>query len=129
MRRWILSLTAILAVLALASTEIRFAQAIPDGPIPKHTTNLSVVITTGNTFQTVLSSIATSQTSRLSITISNNNATDSCWINVDGGTATKGTSILLLAGAQYFRSWPFVPYDAIQATCATTNDTLYVDQQ
>ena len=129
MRRWILSLTALLGVLALACTEVRFAQAIPDGPIPKHTIVIPVVIATGNTFQTVLSSIASSQTSRLSITIVNNNATDSCWITVDGGTPAKATSILLLAGGQYFRSWPYVPYDAIQATCATTNDTLYVDQQ
>jgi hypothetical protein len=50
----------------------------------------------------------------------NNIATDSCWIFIGSGTATKGTSILLPAGASYRREWRYVQSDQIQTTCATT---------
>jgi hypothetical protein len=98
----------------------------------KSTVNASVVIATGNTFQTVLAAVS-STAGRQSLTIQNNNATDSCWIQfgvgVTSGNATKGKSILLLAGGSYTRYYPFVPKDEIEATCATTSDTLYVDTQ
>jgi hypothetical protein len=94
-------------------------------PGNKKTTNNSVVIVTGNTFQTVLAA----NSNRASITIENNNATDSCWVTVDGGSPTKAIAILLLAGGSYQRYFPYVPSGAIQATCATANDTLYVDTQ
>jgi hypothetical protein len=45
------------------------------------------------------------------------------------GSATKGISILLLPGGSYTRYYPYVPADAIHATCTTTNDTLYIDTQ
>lgn len=92
------------------------------------TTNGSAVITAGNTFQTVLAA-PVFPVVRHSLTIINNNATDSCWIFIGSGTAAKGTSILLLAGAQYVRNIGYIPSDAIQATCATTADTLYIDSQ
>jgi hypothetical protein len=92
------------------------------------TTNSSAVITTGNTFQTVLAALSQG-TARRSLTIENNNATDSCWVFVGSGSATKATSILLLAGGSYARYYPYVPSDAIQATCASNSDTLYVDTQ
>ena len=92
------------------------------------TTNSSATITAGNTFQTVLAAV-TSTGDRRSLTIQDNNATDSCWLFIGGGSATKGTSILLLAGGSYTRYYPYIPNDAIQATCATTSDTLYVDFQ
>jgi hypothetical protein len=92
------------------------------------TTNSSVVIATGNTFQTILTAI-TSNNQRRSLTIQNNNATDSCWVFVGAGSAAKGTSILLLAGGSYTRYYPYVPSDAIQATCASSSDTMYVDIQ
>jgi hypothetical protein len=92
------------------------------------TTNGSVTITTGSTFQTVLTAV-TQNNQRRSLTIQNNNATDSCWLFIGAGTATKATSILLLAGGSYTRYLPYIPNDVIQATCATTADTLYVDQQ
>jgi hypothetical protein len=44
-------------------------------------------------------------------------------------SAAKATSILLLAGGAYTRYSPYVPSDAIQATCAGSSDTLYVDFQ
>lgn len=93
------------------------------------TTNGSVVIVTGNTFQTILAAV--SGTLRRSLTIQNNNATDSCWIFIGSGAATKATSIILdtTHGTAYTRYAPYVPSDVIQATCATSSDTLYVDTQ
>lgn len=92
-------------------------------PMNLNTLNSSAVIVTGNTFQTILAA----KTNRQSVTIQNNNASDACWVFVGGGSATKGTSIALAAGQSWSRYFPYVPSDAIQATCATTNDTLYID--
>lgn len=97
--------------------------------INRSTLNSSATITTGNTFQTILAVISGTSTQRQSLTIQNNNAVDSCWLFIGAGSATKATSMLLLAGGSYTRYWPYVPSDAIQATCATTADTLYVDIQ
>lgn len=106
-----------------------------DQPSTAPTVNGSVIIVTGNTYQTVLA--ASTLNNRRSLTIQNNNATDSCWISfgafggalITAGTATKGRSILLLAGGSYTRYYPYVPSDEIEATCATTSDTLYIDSQ
>lgn len=92
------------------------------------TTNSSAVIAAGNTFQTILTAV-TNNNQRRSLTIQNNNAADSCWLFIGAGSATKGTSILLVFSQAYTRYYPYVPSDAIQATCATTADTLYVDIQ
>lgn len=94
------------------------------------TVNSSAVIAAGNTFQTV-SAAVTAATRRNSLTIQNNNAADNCWIVIAGalGSATKATAILLLPGGSYTRYYPYVPSDAIHATCASTSDTLYVDTQ
>jgi hypothetical protein len=99
--------------------------ALAQAPQNFGTLNGSVVIATGNTFQTVL----TANNRRRSLTIANNNASDSCWIFIGSAAATKGTSILLLAGQGYTRYYPYIPSDAIQATCAANSDTLYVDTQ
>ena len=114
----------LLVLLALVLATPAFTQA----PQMRPTVNGSVVIAAGNTFQTVLAA-AVSPVRRNSLTISNNNATDSCWIFIGSAVAAKGTSILLLAGQGYTRYYPYIPSDAIQATCATTADTLYVDTQ
>lgn len=127
---------AICAALLLAALPARAQQ--PNNPsqttvggaaVNRSTLNGSVVIATGNTFQTVLASNFNTTVQRQQLTINNNNATDSCWVFLGSGTATKGTSILLLAGASYRREWPYVPSDAVQATCASSSDTLYVDTQ
>ncbi len=105
------------------------AQNTP-GQLP--TINQSVTIVTGNTFQTV---VATS--GRRSLTISNNNASDSCWISfgsfggvtITAANATKPRSILLIAGGSYTRYFPYTPNDEIEGTCASNGDTLYVDIQ
>ena len=93
--------------------------------VPRTTVNAAVVITTGNTFQTVLAANKAQQ----SLTVENNNASDSCWLFIGAGSAAKGTSILLLAGGSYTRYWPYIPSDALQATCASNSDTLYIDYQ
>lgn len=111
-------LAACLAILAIGLSS---ASAQPFG---RTTSNQSAVITAGNTFQTILTA-----GNRNSLTIQNNNATDSCWIFIGSGSATKATSILLLAGGAYTRYWPFIPTDVIQATCTNTNDTIYLDIQ
>jgi hypothetical protein len=99
---------------------------IKPGNLP--TTNSSVVITTGNTFQQVLAAPVANP--RNSLTIQNNNASDACWVYVGPtASATKGTSIQLAAGQSYTRYIPYIPSDVIAATCATTSDTLYVDTQ
>lgn len=127
-------LAALLAALALSGAPV---VAQPANPVQGNIVNLgtvdaSAVITTGNTFQTVLSALAASSTTgvvpvRRSLTIENNNATDSCWVYPHSGTATKAKSILLLPGGSYTRYWPYVPSDAIQATCASDSDSLYVE--
>src|SRR5712672_1569908 len=98
-------------------------------PVNYPTTNRSIVITTGGTFQTVL----TASTSKLSVTIQNNNSistgTEYCYIYVGSGTATTANSIILAPGGSYQRYFPFIPSDIIQATCTTTSDTLYIDTQ
>jgi hypothetical protein len=94
------------------------------------TTNASVVIAAGNTFQTILSAVPALPITRRSLTIQNNNTTtDNCWIFVGAGAAAKGTSILLPPAWSYSRYFPYVPADAIQATCLTTGNTLYVEFQ
>lgn len=118
-------LKRLILLLALFAAGPAFGQAIV-----AQTTNSSAVIAAGNTFQTVLGAI-TQNNQRRSLTIQNNNATDNCWMVVGGtlGSATKGISILLLPGGSYTRYYPYLPNDAIHATCATTSDTLYIDIQ
>jgi hypothetical protein len=131
MRRTFLALAfALLSVPAWAqfSPQQTPAPAVSGAPVNRSTVNTAVVITTGNTFQTILAARG-STTQRQAITIENNNASDSCWLFIGSGTATKATSILLLPGGSYTRYWPFVPSDAFQATCTTTNDTMYLDNQ
>lgn len=92
------------------------------------TTNLSVTIATGNTFQQI---VAQQTSGRKSITIQNNNTSgDNCWIFIGPtASATKATSILLGQGGSYQRYYPYVPSDNIAATCTNTSDSLYVDVQ
>jgi len=84
----------------------------------------SVTIKTGNTFQQVL---AASKTDRKVLAIQNSNTNgDSCWIFFGSDKATKANSILLSKDGQYTRYWPFIPSDAIQVTCVTSEDVLSV---
>lgn len=94
------------------------------------TINGSVTITAGNTFQTALPALGAPPAVRRSLTVQNNNTTtDNCWLYLGAGGATKAASIVLSPGGSYSRYYPFVPSDAVQVTCATTSDTMYVDTQ
>lgn len=113
-----------------------FAAALSFGPARAQvtdaaTTNASVSITAGNTFQSVLAAVGAPPAIRRSLTVQNNNTNaDNCWVFPGpNASATKATSILLAPGASYTRYYPYVPSDNISATCATTADTLYVDTQ
>lgn len=125
------------ALLAISGSELR-AQTPSDAGsgtlvqgivINRATVNSSASITTGNAFQPVLTSNYGTATQRQSLTIQNNNTTDNCWVYVGPGSPTKGNSMLLLPGGAYARYWPFVPSDAVQATCQTAGDTIYVENQ
>ena len=93
------------------------------------TINNSTTITLGGTFQTVLPALGTGAVRR-SITIQNNNTgTDNCWVFLGSGAATTARSILLASGGSYQRYYPYVPSDAVQMTCTTTGDSVYIDTQ
>lgn len=116
----------------------------------RQTVNGSVKITTGLTYQLVLAALPGTSTVRQSLTIENNQAsgTDVCYLiigttQVTAGTTTTSTnitiagqtvtaaqaSIVLSPGGSYTRYFPYVPSDAIYATCTTTADSLYIDTQ
>lgn len=93
-------------------------------PGNKTTITASVVIATAGTFQSILAAL----NNKSSLTIQNNNATDTCWIQIGSSQSiTEGHAIELLAGQAYTRYFPYVPADAIQGTCANNSDTMYVD--
>ena len=94
------------------------------------TTNAAGTIATGNTFQQIYAAVGTPPAIRRSMTVQNNNASDSCWVFIGAtASATKATSILLTSGQAYTRYFPYVPSDAVQITCANTSDTFYADTQ
>jgi hypothetical protein len=115
----VLSAAALAITLLLGSAT--FAQT-PPAP-----TNTVVTIGAGNKFQKVL---ASSATARRMLRIGNNNTNDDiCWVFVGSGQASKEASYAVLPGKEYLRYPPFVPSDAIQATCASSSDTLDVEYQ
>lgn len=131
------SFSLILAVLMGGFFVPAWAQNPPPGQTTSGVTvgvatlNSSVTIATGNTFQQVLASNILNTVRRQALTIQNNNTnTDSCWVYLGTtANATKATSIILAVGQAYTRYWPYVPDDAIQVTCASTSDSVYVDNQ
>src|ERR1700732_3197592 len=123
MKRILLAGVALVLAFGGAAQAQSFSSDLP-------TTNGSVTIATGNTFQTVLAATTfTVDQQRKSLTIQNNNTSDNCWVFVGAGTATKATSMLLSSGGSYQRYFPYIPSDAIQATCASNGDSLYIDTQ
>jgi copper(I)-binding protein len=129
----LLATACLLATVAGAAAQ----SAIPSG-------NWSVKITTGNTFQIVQGA----NNARRALTIQNNNAADSCYVNIDGsvvaGNTTSTTvttsdskqsmtaaqaSILLVPGGSYTRYYPYTDGGPITVTCATAGDSLYVGIQ
>jgi FtsP/CotA-like multicopper oxidase with cupredoxin domain len=115
-------------------------------PVP--TNNASAKIATAYTYQQLLPSVPVGSGARRSLTVQNNNATDTCWvivgttqitpattvtntnITIGGATVTAAqASIELLAGASYTRYYPYSPSDIIYGTCQTAGDSIYVDTQ
>ena len=110
----VLGVASLAIVLLLGSRT--FAQT---SPAP---TDVVVTINTANKFQQVL---ASSGTARRMLRIGNNNDNDdSCWLFVGSGRASKEGSYEVPPGKEYLRYPPFVPPDAIQATCESSSDTL-----
>ena len=115
----------VLGVASLAIALLLGSAAIAQTP-PAPTRTL-VTIGAGNKFQQVL---ASSGTERRMLRISNNNTNgDSCWVFVGSSQASKEGSYAVRPGKDYLRYPPFVPSDAIQATCASSSDTLDVEYQ
>src|ERR1700751_2105179 len=103
------------------------AQQISQPSVPRAPTHKSVTIVIGNRFQQVLNA---STTALRMLRIGNNNTNDdSCWVFVGSGQASKDASYAVQPGKEYLRYAPFVPSDAIQATCASSSDTLDVEYQ
>jgi hypothetical protein len=93
---------------------------------PPASTKKVVTINTANKFQQILASGTTLRMLRIG---NNNNDRDSCWVFVGSGQASKEGSYAVLPGQEYLRYPPFVTSDAIQATCASSSDTLDVEYQ
>jgi hypothetical protein len=108
--------------IALLFRSTAFAQT---SPAP---TDVVVTINTANKFQQVL---AASGTARRMLRIGNNNTNDDiCWVFVGSGRASKEGSYPIPPGKEYLLRYPpFVPSDAIQATCESGSDTLDLEYQ
>jgi hypothetical protein len=136
----ILRAVALFTILSLAAVMLAAAPA-PAQTTLKATVPGAVSITTGLTYQQIVAA-----GSKVSITIQNNNTSDSCWIIVGGPflagdtTATSRTiagasisalkaSIVLAPAGSYTRYMPYIPGDTILGTCTTTGDSIYVDTQ
>ena len=119
----------LLAAMALTPALPALAQTyngVTVQPQPKSSVNASVSITAGNTFQQALAANTTG--SRQQLVIENNNTnTDKCWFYLGSGTPSTATSAMLLPGGSMTFAGPVMPNDALQVTCATTGDTLWIN--
>lgn len=132
MKRAIMAAAIVIALWSAAPAQQFQGPPVQGSVVNRSTKITTVVIAAGNTFQTALASIiGNTSVQRQALTIQNNNTTtDNCWLYLGpNASATKATSILLAPGQAYTRYWPFVPSDEINLTCATTSDTMYVDNQ
>jgi hypothetical protein len=111
-----------IATILLGSTTFAHGQT----PVPQTGAGDVVTISAGNKFQQIVPTNNTG-TDRRTLTIQNNASNgDNCWVYVGSDRPSKDGSIVLAPGKSYDRYWPFVPSDAIQATCASSSDNLYV---
>jgi hypothetical protein len=102
---------AFLAIACALSSSPTFAQQISQTSVPPAPTHKSVTIVIGKKFQQVL------------------NASTTALRMLRGGQASKEASYEVPPGKKYLRYPPFVPSDAIQATCESSSDTLDVEYQ
>jgi hypothetical protein len=115
------------ACIVLGVTSVAIAFLLGSAAFAQTPNNTVVTINTANKFQQIL---ASSETTRRMVRISNNNANgDSCWVFVGGGKASKESSYEVPPGTAYLRYPPFTASDAIQAICASSADTLDVEYQ
>jgi hypothetical protein len=115
----VLGVASLAIALLLRSTAFAQLQPAPNSTV--------VTIATGNKFQRLL---ASSATERRMLRITNNNTNgDSCWVFVGSGSASKEGSYEVPPGEAYIRYPPFVPSAMIQATCASSSDTLDVENR
>ena len=112
------------ASLAIASMLLGW-RAFAQTTTPQEPTSSSVTIAIANKFQQV---VPDTDTKRRALTIQNKNS-DSCWVYVGSDKASKENSIALASGEKFVRYWPLAPSGAIQATCASSSDTLLVEYQ
>lgn len=144
---------AILIIGLIAFSSARGQSLVQGSAVDITPQNHSVTITTGNTFQTVLTAttlVPGGQTSspRRTLKIQNNNTnTDNCFIDdtglvkagnttstnvttVDSNTITAAqASDLLSPGGSEYYSWPIVPNGVIVATCAGNGDSIKISIQ
>jgi len=114
-----------LTIASIVLGSATFAQS--QTPEPQAPPGNLVTIATGNKFQQIVPPNK-GDAERRTLTIQNNGSNgDNCWIYVGSDRASKDNSMVLAPGKSYTRYWPFVPSDAIQATCASGSDTLYVE--
>jgi hypothetical protein len=113
----------VLGVASLAIALLLGSTALAQTP----STNTVVTINTANKFQQILASNGTAR--RMVRIGNNNNGRDSCWVFAGSGHASKEASYEVPPGTAYLRYPPFVTSDAIQATCASSSDTLDVEYQ
>jgi hypothetical protein len=117
--------------------------AYSQNPQPAFSSNASVTIAVGGTYQQVRPPTQAYN----SLTVQNNNTTtDNCFLELTGlvvagnttatsvvttnGTVTaQQASILIQPGGSYQRYYPKLPRNAIMVTCATAGDSFYVDFQ
>lgn len=130
----------------IAATLLCFAFVAPATaqwlPFPGYpAVNASTVITTALTYQGI------TLPNHVTVTISNNNVTGYCWIEITGlvvagntTTTTKTTpnatsvvaskvSILLSPGGGSYGRYTFTPSTPVVGTCDTAGNSLYVDTQ
>ena len=114
-----------LAIATIFLQSTTFAQG--QTPVPQTGAGNLVTISAGNKFQQIVPNNNTG-TDRRALTIQNNASNgDNCWVYVGSNKPSKDGSVVLAPGKSYDRYWPFVPSDAIQATCASSSDNLYVE--
>ena len=112
-----------LAIALMLLGSAAYAQQLP-AP-----TDSLIAIVTGNKFQQIIPPNKIG-TDRRALTIQNNNTnSDSCWVYIGSDKASKENSIALDPSGSCVRYWPFASSDAIQATCASSSDTLLVEYQ
>ena len=112
------------ASLAIASMLLGW-RAFAQTTTPQEPTGSAVTIAIANKFQQVAPATGTE---RRALSIQNKNS-DNCWVYIGSDKASKENSFALDPGSSYVRYWPLAPSDAIQATCASSSDTLLVEYQ